>query len=64
VEIGYRPHVSRGSVQFFLDWTNKRAAEIAEAAKSDQSAAAQTALQSAEQAQAYWKNLLDHATAE
>jgi hypothetical protein len=64
VEIGYRPRVSRASVQFFLDWTNKRAAEIAEAAKADDSAAVQTAQRYVEQAQTYWQALLDKATAE
>ena len=31
VEVGYQPRISRGSVQFFLDWTNKRATEIQQA---------------------------------
>jgi len=64
VEVGYHPRVSRSSVQFFLDWADKRAAEIADAAKSDDSDAAKSALQYAQRAQAYWKNLLDHATAQ
>jgi hypothetical protein len=62
VEFGYHPRVSRSSVQFFLDWADQRAAEIARAAKSDDSDAAKSALQYAQRAQAYWKNLLDHAT--
>ena len=41
VEIGYQPHISRQSAQFFLDWTNKRAEEISAAVKEDPSAAAQ-----------------------
>ncbi len=64
VDVGYHPRISRSSVQFFLDWTDKRAAEIATAAKADDSDAAQTAQKYAQQAQAYWKSLLDHATAD
>ncbi len=64
VEIGNQPRISRGSVQFFLDWTNKRAAEIAEAAKTDDSPAAQTTRRYLQQAQAYWQSLLGKANAE
>ena len=64
VEIGYQPRISRRSAQFFLDWTNKRAAEIAEAVKNDDSPAAQTAKRYLEQAQAYWQGLLDKSNAE
>ncbi len=64
VDVGYHPRISRASVQFFLDWTNKRAEEIAAAAKSVDSAAAQTAMKYAQQAQAYWKSLLEHSTAD
>ncbi|HTQ37673.1 MAG TPA: hypothetical protein VMJ32_01520, partial [Pirellulales bacterium] len=64
VEIGYRPRVSRASAQFFLDWTNQRAGEIAEAIKADDSPAAQSALQSVKQAQEYWNSLLGKANAD
>jgi hypothetical protein len=62
VQIGYQTRISRSSVQFFLDWTNQRAAEIAEANKTDDSPAAQAAKHYAEQAQTYWKALLEKAT--
>ena len=64
VEIGYQPRISRRSAQFFLDWTNKRAGEIAEAVKNDDSPSAQTAKRYVEQAQAYWQGLLDKSNAE
>ncbi|HZZ29507.1 MAG TPA: hypothetical protein VFE46_16025 [Pirellulales bacterium] len=62
VEIGYHPHISRASVQFFLDWTNKRSAEIVEALKADDSATAQDAIHCVQQAQEYWRAMLRKAT--
>lgn len=62
VKVGYKPRISHRSAQFFLDWTNKRAAEVEAAAKSDDSEAVQTALQYAHQAQTYWSALLEKAT--
>jgi hypothetical protein len=64
VEMGYQPRVSRNSAQFFLDWTNKRAEEIAAATKGDNSPPAETARRYAEQAQKYWQELLAKAKAE
>jgi hypothetical protein len=64
VEIGYQPRISRKSVQFFLDWTNKRADEIAAATKTDDSPAGQNARRYIDQAKAYWQALLAKANAE
>lgn len=62
VEIGYQPRISRSSVQFFLDWTNKRAEDLANSAV-DQGLAEVIASQAAvKQAQTYWRGLLDKAT--
>jgi hypothetical protein len=62
VEIGYQPRISRESATFFLNWTNNRAAELA--AHKDDSPAIQSAKKYAQQAQAYWQNLLGKATRE
>jgi hypothetical protein len=64
VEIGYQRRVSRGSAQFFLDWTNKRAEEIAKAGGDADAEAVQIARQAVEKAQAYWKAMLDKANVE
>jgi hypothetical protein len=57
VEIGYQPRISRGSVKFFLDWTNKRAGEIAAATKNDTTPAAETARLYVEKSQKFWQDL-------
>ena len=64
VEIGDRPRISRRSAQFFLDWTNKRAAEITDAAKTDNSPVGQSARRYLDQARTYWQGLLERANAE
>jgi hypothetical protein len=64
VEVGYQPRISRKSVQFFLDWTNKRADEITAATKADDAPATQSAWRYAEQAKAFWQALLAKANAE
>jgi hypothetical protein len=62
VEIGYQPRISRESTKFFLDWTSKRAEEIA--GQSQESPAIQVARKYVEQAQNYWRQLRDKANTE
>jgi hypothetical protein len=57
VEIGGRPRISRSSVQFFVDWTNRRAAEIAGGGES-------IATGYITRAQAWWQSLLERANAD
>ncbi len=64
VEVGYQPRISRKSIQFFLDWTNKRGDEILTAIKSDDSPTAQSANNYVERAKAYWQARLEKANAE
>ena len=64
VEIGYQRRISRKSAQFFLDWTNKRAEEIAKVDSDADPEAVQIARQAVEKAQTYWKAMLDKANAE
>ncbi len=64
VDIGYKRRISRKSAQFFLDWTNKRAEEIAKVDSDADPEVVQIARQAVEKAQAFWKGILDKANAE
>ncbi len=64
VEIGYQRRISRKSAQFFLDWTNARAAEIAKDGGGADSESMQVARQAVEKAQTYWNAILAKANAE
>jgi len=64
VEVGYQPRISRSAVQFFLDWTNKRADEIAKVVGSNESPAIKTVRGYVDAAQAYWQGLGDKANAD
>ena len=61
VEIGYHRRISRRSAQFFLDWTAKRAEEIAKFDGDANSEAVQIARQAVEKAQVFWKAILEKA---
>lgn len=59
VEIGDRPHISRGACQFFLDWLDERIKSLSSGGKASPSALAPF-----DAARAYWQRRLDEATAE
>jgi hypothetical protein len=63
VEKGGRPRVSRGSVQFFLDWIHEAKARIRKAPELDDDAR-QALLAEQESARRYFEKLLSAATAE
>jgi hypothetical protein len=62
VEIGYQPRISRESAKFFLDWTNKRAEEIA--IQTNDSPTILAAKKCIKQARAYWQQMLGKTTVE
>ena len=64
VEMGYQPRISRMSAKFFVDWTNRRADEIATATKGDNSANAETTRTYVARAQKFWQDILAKANAE
>ncbi len=60
VHIGYRPRISRDSVQFFLDWVYERARQI----QLDDPAQQRAVLEYYREARDFWQDLLRRANAE
>ena len=60
VEIGDKPRISRSAAEFFLDWVQQRARQIT----LDDPHERHEVLEFHRQARDFWKDLVDHATAE
>jgi hypothetical protein len=59
LQIGDKPHISRGSVRFFLDWVNERQERV----KVDNARQRAEVLKHHAAARRYWQKLLSQATA-